>query len=71
MFVVVADEVEGGSIGLAVVLRNAVGGMAGFMLENHAGPPGVSSRYAYVTESICAGGTGNAVSCPVTASGDT
>lgn len=46
MFVVVADEVEGGSMGVAVVLRNAVGGMAEFILENHAGPPGTSSRYA-------------------------
>lgn len=46
MLVVVADEVEGGSMGLAVVLRNAVGGMAGFMSENHADPPTVSARHA-------------------------
>lgn len=46
IFVVVADEVEGGSMGVAVVLRNAVGGTAGFISEYQLGPPGVSSRYA-------------------------
>lgn len=33
-------------MGVAVVLRNAVGGTAGFISEYQLGPPGVSSRYA-------------------------